>query len=525
MGLFSNPELMRNARSQLRWGRLMAVAAMCAVLSFVTGYSLAHEAIPGRDGAWGMQLLQIALGAQAVVLLFGGCVACVNAIHREKEMNTFDFQRVTRLTPLELTLGKLFGAPVLVYFVVLCLMPAALVGAVAGGARPTFVLAAYVVLLLGSIALHALSLVLSLLHQRGSTTGTSLVVIILAWMIIVAGSSPEFSARYLFELGSTSPFIAVHIVDNTTWQMVPPPSGVSLPRDEIVHADVFFGLPLHHIVVLLILYLSFTAWLLLPVVRNIKRDPSVYELYTPAQALGLVFYINLLMLGFFRWRNLGAKGAEFLTPHQAQTMFLSINLGLFLVLGMLLLRNRDQLRRRLRELGDAASSRLAATWPSPYLLGGMLLLGAATMGLVQWMRPAGAEWDVKLAAFRLLVMTLWLVRDLLYFQWINLTRIRRPLTMGFLYLLVFYVSTTILFVTFDLYDTPRGQAVTAIFAPAPAFVLTAKDWTDQRSLWILALLCQVLVAGFLAFLQRQKLQELAPHPAAPAAEAPVPTTG
>ncbi len=523
MDLFSNPELIRNARSQLRLGRMLSVAAICAALSLVTGYAMAHAQNQGLPpGQWGMHLLQLVLAVQTVALLLGGSIACLNAVHREKEMNTFDFQRVTRLTPWELAIGKIFGAPAVVYFAVLCLMPVALVGAVVGGARPTFVAVAYVILLLGSITAHAFSTVVSLLHQRGTNSAAVLLLI----FVLLTGL-PGRGGRLLFDTGPLNPFIAVQMVEEKSWELGAYTSTQSgYGAEGLTIPDFFFGIRLHHVPVLLFLYASFAAWFLLAVTRNLKRDPSVYELYTPNQSLALVLYINFLLLGFFRWGSFYSEFGSEKSAFSVQSIFLGFNLGLFPVLGLTLMRNRDQIRRRLRELGDSASGWLAAIWPAPYLLAGMALVGLAAIGIIMWKRDPKAEWDTAISIFRLALIAMWVVRDLLYLQWMNLTRGRRPLTMGFVYLLVFYVCTSIVFATLDLYSSPRGYAITSFLAPGAVFGLGAKEWQGLSGLWTMALVSQAAAAALFAYLHRQKLLELAPTPeVAPVADTPLPTVG
>jgi hypothetical protein len=123
--MFNNPEFIRNVRLNLGPGKLFSTAGIAIILTFVIGFSLNHIQGPSADGpgGWGFYLLKILFWLQALILAAGGGIACANAIYREKDQNTFDFQRVTRLSPLELTLGKLFGAPVFMYFLCLCFTP------------------------------------------------------------------------------------------------------------------------------------------------------------------------------------------------------------------------------------------------------------------------------------------------------------------------------------------------------------------------------------------------------------------
>src|SRR5487761_921252 len=288
MSLFSNPEIIRNARIQLRPVRMISAAALCAALEVTLIYFYAHN-LGQSDGTSGLvphggqALLTTILWIQAIVLVIGGGIASIHAIQREKDQNTFDFQRLTRLSPFELTIGKLFGPPVMAYFVFACLLPAAIVGAVAGGASWQFVLAAYVLLILGAIVYMAFALVISLYLERGTAT----------WAILFYLLLPLVTFRQSVEthlaLGGLSPFVAVSLAQQTSWSLALGTMRLrSLGRTLTIPSPLrgmFFGITVHHALVLFLFYLIALAWLTPAVTRNIKRDPTEYELYTPTQAL------------------------------------------------------------------------------------------------------------------------------------------------------------------------------------------------------------------------------------------------
>lgn len=497
-GLLSNPELVRYVRAQLRPRRALAYAALCAVISLTIWFSVSEAASIRKAPAeeWGKGMLRIILWIQAAVLVVGGGTACLHSIHREKEMNTFDFQRVTRLTPLELALGKLFGAPATAYFAVLCLFPAAVVGAVVGRVRPSFFFAACAVILLGSVCAHAFAVVLSMQLERGGSSAAMLAFLLVLGLV----STPVYAS---FRIHQLSPFFATSLVDEISWQAVP-----DAGRDGVEawvppgFTDVFFGRPIHHVFVMIIVYLTILAWYLLAISRNIKRDPAVYELFSPVQSLGLVLYVNLLLVGFFHWRDSA--------PHADQATLLTLNLFLFFTLGLILMRRRDQLRRRLREIGNRATGWLAALWPAPYLLVGWTLMGLAVTAVARMQRIPNAPWNTGLALFMVAFLALWVVRDVLYLQWINLTRIRRPLVMGFLYLIVFYSCAGVLVGTLGFFREQGRSAVAAILIPGKVFELYPNVWLRDRASWLAALGVLALMPVLFAYLHRQKLRELLP---------------
>ncbi len=489
--LFTNPELIRYVRSQLRRGRVIAVVVICAALSFTIGSAM--KAAYGNSASasvWALEFLKVIFRIQVTALLIGGGIACLQAISREKDLNTFDFQRVTRLSPLELSVGKLFGAPILAYFVAFCFMPAALIGAFLGGARPSFVFAAYVILFLGSVCAHCFCLVISLVIERNAATGAALLFLFAVGFF----SSPTYG---IFDLAELGPYYATSLLSESDWSVAlkaPPPLVGRFSATQL--ADLFFSTPVPHPLVLIVLYLSFLAWYLLALSRNIKRDPSAYELFSPPQSLGLLLYVNFLLLGFFSWRTLD--------PLDSQSFLLGLNAFCFFILGVVLLRNRDRFRRRLRELRAKVPGWLEATWPAPYLLAGSLLVCFAALGMIDHTRDPKKAWDWSLAMFRLVFFSLWLVRDSLYLQWMNLSRSKRPLPMALLYLLVFYFCVNI-FYGFANFKDHSGQAV---FFPAMVLGLEPPAWAKDQVIWTFAMLLQFLPIVVFIFLQHLRLEKL-----------------
>lgn len=507
MNLFSNPEILRNARIQLRPKKLLIAAGICAVLSVAIGYAYAasSDGLGGKYGN-GQNFLTTILMIQALILVIGGGIACIHAIQREKDQNTFDFQRLTRLTPLELTLGKLFGTPLMVFFVFLCFIPAAIVGAVAARASASIVLAAYVLLILGAIVYNAFALVMSLFLRRGTVTWA-----ILFFLAVVGFTSSEnviYSVYLAF--GSVSPFAAVELVRTGSWSLASSTTFVGGRTFTIPNAfhDVFFGISVHHALVLFIFYITILAWLIPAVARNIKRDPTNYELYTPSQALGFLCYLNFILFAFFRWKFSieQINYSKNLTPLESQSFLFTINILLFFIFGFILLRNRNQIRRYLHG-GDPAPVGRLETWPAPYLFLGSLIVGIAMILFIQWKRDPSLEWSLAIGIFRIAYFAFWLICDFLFLQWMNLRRGAHPLVMGVLYLGVYYFCASIIVTSLHLWTNP----FVAIFLPTPLFTLNTAAWSAHEAVWIGALLAQIAAGVVFMFFERARIAELQPR--------------
>src|SRR5208282_5264381 len=99
---------------------------------------------------------------------------------------------------------------------------------------------------------------------------------------------------------------------------------------------------------------------------------------------------------------------------------------LLFMLGMSLLHNREQSRRRVYERGAGNLDWREAAWP-----GGYVLLAAVVVALIVITRfelaPAlPGTLNKGMAAFQVVFLVVALLRDLFYFQWMKLRRSRYP---------------------------------------------------------------------------------------------------
>jgi hypothetical protein len=498
--MFNNPEFLRNVRSQLRPGKMGTSAAIAAALSFVIIFALNHITTPaaGPNG-WGFGLLRGLFWLQALILAAGGGIACVNAIYKEKEQNTFDFQRVTRLSPLELSLGKLFGAPIFMYFLCLCCVPIVIFAAAKGGQQFTTILAAYVVLFVASVAFHALALLLSLLTVRGSHTSAIISVLVLLWM---GANASTFLSPYL-HLGSLSPFYASEIAIQDRWSLAS--SSFDQPvRFPLVVVDSFFGHSVHHFPVVIVLDVLFLAWFLLALARNIKRDPSQYELYSPLQSLGIVLFVNVAVLGFIRWDS-----ADLI---DIQAALLTINGVVLGSLGLAQLRNRDRTRRILRTQEQAAPSWINLTWPAPFLFVAAVGAGLLVSVAASFAHSSLMDWSPAFSVFRSLFFAAWIIRDTQFLQWMVLRRGKRAMLMGVVYLSAFYACVLIALNAFGTFREVENLPFTAFFLPTPIYYLDHAAWALRPAIWGAAFVAQWIFVALFIFAQRNTILELA-HPA------------
>jgi hypothetical protein len=476
-----NPELRRNLRIELSSKRVLTAGIITAVFALIVLPSLMPANRPVSFGASAAitPYLVVLLWSQRITLILGGAISCWRAVKRERELNTYDFQRITRLSPLELAVGKLFGAPALAYFVTLCLVPPAVFSAVTTSTDAVaLVVETYVLLFTGALVIHSFALMISTISDKGGAV-SGVVILLLLQVFPVLGLLMFSVAR-----------IGAQNVRQAT-------------------AVKFYGMEFPPTFLWAALELGFTAWILLAVVRNIKIDLEAMQLFTVAQGLGFAAYCNFVWIGFYPWQagSVGSIGSA------ATPALLLLGVLIFYVVGIGVLQSRELVRRGLREASAALSASGKLLGPIGSLLAGAMLTDVVIVVLAEQRNAPGAPTSATRNSFLVLYFAAWMARDLFYLQWMKVRPVRSPLRKAFLYLGVFYISTSIVFrsaLTSNLPDTAAFAAWLAPFSLLRAW--TEAQWEATSGMWLLALGAQLGVAAVFAFLYRQEVLALSSRP-------------
>jgi len=280
--------------------------------------------------------------------------------------------------------------------------------------------------------------------------------------------------------------------------------------------EIFFGHIVSHVPVQLALDLMFAGWFLLALVRNIKKDPNYYEIYSPMQGLGFAMFLNLLFVAFYLWARR--------TPMECQSSLLSLNIVVFFCLGLGAIRNRERVRRILRNRESGSASWLDLAWPAPLIIAGTVAAGLIVVLGVTEGRDPQTEWTVNFALLRVLFFVAWIARDLQFLQWMNLRRGKHPLVMGLLFLVIFYTCVLIMMAPLGIYSRPERAAFSAFFIPSAVYQLDHSAWILRPAIWGAAFAAQCILIAVFIVLQKQTIDELSSTTITPAAvPAPIQT--
>ena len=479
---WSNPEFIRHRRAELRPTRAITVGAvvllLCVLIGLACWSSQQHQLLNlqqaaeqyGTD-AWKDRLnvlqdnfvrqtslvfFRWLVGLQAIALTFWTLFSCAQSVSGERDRKTWDFQRTTRLTSAEILIGKLLGEPVLVYFAVLCAAPVTLISGLAAGLSLGTVLSIFVFLVAISIFLGLGGMWLS--TQLESRTRAVGLIAALALYGFTLGFY-NFRDSGLPGLAAMSPLTGILNALGETGPMKISP--------------VLFNHPVSWLLMTLLLCGSFGAWLWLMLVRNLKRDYPEIRPLSRWEAVGCAAFLNFMIYALLSpIHTIGFEGrVGWFNDGKSVALFAVAMNGLFLFLmGLATLTPQERLKVWRR---TANKSALFADdgLPWPWLaMSAVVAYALMVWGLLAWNHTLPLEsTTLQASAIRLMLVLVFVTRDVLFLQWCMLTRLRQPVVKGVLFLALYYMAAVVMTGLAAVTSEHAARFILALLTPVQVF--------------------------------------------------------
>ena len=234
--------------------------------------------------------------------------------------------------------------------------------------------------------------------------------------------------------------------------------------------------------------------------RNFKKDLEQVRLLSRWQALGFAVFLNALFYGFLDMEKVSRRtGVPLLSPEQASNLAVAMNAAILFLLGLAAVVPHEKLKVWWRKRAAAEVAYLSEDglpWPwvaMAALVAYGLLAGRALAG---WDSIPFALWHLGSAGVQMLVFLLFISRDILFLQWCNLTRMKRPLLKGLFYLLLYYTAVSIIGGVLHLVWAPSRFTFCAVTSPFTAFGAEQLGPAEVPGIY-LGMVLQVAVIWFL----------------------------
>jgi len=506
-GLFSNPELVRHLRMELRPKRMLIAAAVVVLLSALALMGFMQDNAGTRaahDRSYLHGLYATYLVIQPILLCLWCLSACSQAIAGERAQKTYDFLRTTRLTAGELLTGMVAGVPAMAYFTIACSLPFSIAVGIAGGYSAFAIVITYAMLVLVAVVISLAGLTISMMTEKPRAGEILVLVFFFFW--------PALTLSFAMGGGSPLPGLSALSVIPGILQLY----GTYWAPDAPFHVPSevpFFAFHVPFLFVSVVLYASIGAWLVVALVRNLKKEREEIRLLSHWQSIGFVAYINVLILALLDIRGAAAGSAvpvENVATGVA-TGYLVFNWLVLYAVGIALLTPAERLKSWWRHPARGID-RYASEDGPPWLW--MAVCAVVVLGLFTGLVAGSssllplAKWSLGAFIGRLAVLLIYAIRDVLFLQWCLLTRMKSPVTKGILFLFLYYITASMVVVV--MFGTKEKLMPSAFALLMPSGALAGNEWNTT----LIGAGIQVLVSAvlLLAIQRRMSPQALTVKP-------------
>jgi hypothetical protein len=428
-----NPELLRYVRSELRPARAAVIiggtlggALLLALFISANTASPTLHTQPYWQNVYGALLV-----ASSIVLVLWSLLNSSQAVVGERTHKTFDFWRTTRLSPMTLAIGKVFGAPVGAWLQFVTALPVAIVLGRLGGYHIMTILGSFLIVGVCNVALSALALCVSM-RAQDSRRATML-------MLMLAGAAiPSLSSMRL----AYGPGDEIGLSAWTAWN---PTGALAAWHQGAVVWVALFGHAAPSLLVTVVLYAVVIAWSFTALVRSIKLEPEQNSLFSPVQVVGIS--VCTLLYSYAAYRPWGMIRTEHgFEEHGSLSALLAMGVATTLVCLYFTVDStllwRDNLRHRMRvSQARQITTRLIWPWLATSFIGLMAAIWAL-WGYRGQFADQAVPWLGIVGMY--LAIAAYAVRDGMFLQWMIAQRVKAPVLKGSVLLAVYYAGSGVL---------------------------------------------------------------------------------
>jgi hypothetical protein len=412
-------------------------------------------------------LYKVLLWTQSFLLVLWAFGTCMNSVASERQNRTFEFWCTTSLEPAELLVGKLFGAPVLAYFFFLTTLPLTLFVGVLAHYSPAAIVVSEALILLTAVVTGLIGLLLSTKLEKPNLL-TLILLLIFGWPLVATAVQPwggDFPA--LRAIVPIRPIALMHGIE------VGPEFYSKFGK---LDPPLLFGHPVAWWLATVLLQGSVAFWLCLMILRAIKKAPRHSKLLSPWQALGFSLFVQFMFFALLNMRSPRYSGTIIRATEIAE-YFQFFTFMLLAFIGSLSLTSADEQKVWFR--GHRQGKRMlidehGPAWPTILLSAviSLLLLSIYVAGIG---KSVFDPWDWKKVAAQVAIMAIFITRDVTFLQWCKLTRMRRPLLQGMLFVGLYYFAAASIIVAASFYRLWSDRLSVAL-TPMLTFDRFTREW-------------------------------------------------
>jgi hypothetical protein len=264
---------------------------------------------------------------------------------------------------------------------------------------------------------------------------------------------------------------------------------------------MLFGGRLPWLLMTVLLYVSFGAWLILMLVRILKKDVNEMRLLSHWQAVGCCAFLNFVLYAVLD----PTRGNPFGTAADFVSFMVLINGIIFFFLGVAMLSTSERIDSESLLSARSFFSGKGLQWPW-LMISAIVSYLLLIWGLYMWKDQIGFDRHLMAwGAVSMLIVLVFITRDVLFIQWCKLTRLQSPLVKGVLFLSLYYAGAAVLYSVTDVTSHIAATGLAHLLTPVAAF--TYNSALVPASV-LAGIVIQVLATAFLISAIRGRVQKI-----------------